>query len=98
MGGSIWHLVIGKDKIESEPKTLTIGITKEWQSNRTSKTQTEQPVQLKKAKNPNQQQGNDPKHTNESITDGYAPYEKAIFPAVFKITARAPLMTVKKIF
>jgi hypothetical protein len=97
MGGRIWHLVIGKDKIESEPKTLTIGITEERQNDRPPETQTEQPIHTNPPKHPNQQQGNDPKHGYQAITDGNASDEKAIFTAVFKITARAPIMTVKKI-
>ena len=89
---------MSKNEVESEPKTLTIRITEERQHDRSTETQTEQPIQTDPPKNPKHEKGNDPKSANQAIAYGNASYEKTILPAVFKITGRALVMAVKKIF
>ena len=96
-GRRIRHFSIGKNEIQPEPKALTIWIGKERQNNCPTETQTEQPIQTDPPKDPNHEQGNDPKSANQSIADGNASYEKTVLPAVFKITGRALVMAVKKI-
>ena len=77
---------------------MTIWIGKVRQRNSPSKRQTEQPIHTNPPKDPKHEQRNDPKSANQSITDRNASYEKSVLSAVFKITGRALIMAVKKIF
>ena len=94
----IRHFVVGENEIETQPKALTIRITEERQNDPPRETQTEQPLQIDPAKNPNHEQRYDPKKANQGVTDGNATDEKPILSTVLESAGRTLVMAVEQIF
>ena len=92
------HLMLGKDKIQPQPKALAIAVAKYGQSKGSPEAQTEEPISGHPVKRPGNQKGNDPQEANQTIADRNSTDEKTVLPAIPKLAFRALIKPVKEVF